>query len=112
MTAALSRWCAPLSVTTSLLGQSTAAQLESGVRGNSPAPFGAGDKRSAGGGLREALPIAIDSLWGALAAAERQSVGRLRARSASLMINPSLPYGCHGGGARPVSGYCKVIQLE
>jgi hypothetical protein len=44
MTAVLSRWCAPLSVTTSLLGQSTAAQLESGVRGNSPAPFGAGER--------------------------------------------------------------------
>jgi hypothetical protein len=44
MTAGLSRWCAPLSETTSLLGQSTTAQLESGVRGNSPAPFGAGER--------------------------------------------------------------------
>ena len=44
MTAALSRWCAPLSVTTSLPDESTIAQLESGVRGNSPAPFGAGER--------------------------------------------------------------------
>jgi len=44
MTAALSRWCAPLSVTPSLPDESTIAQLESGVRGNSPAPFGAGER--------------------------------------------------------------------
>ena len=45
-------------------------------------------------------------------AADGQPVGRLRARSASLMTNPFLPYGCPGGGARPVSAYRKVIHLE
>jgi len=56
---------------------------------------------------------AILVFWcGALAAADGQTVRRLRARSASLLINPSLPCGCLGGGARPVSDYRKVIQLE
>src|SRR5438105_13815981 len=63
----LSRWCAPRSVTTSSPDQSTVAQLESGVRGNSPAPFGAGE-RLQGPTYRywEAFP-------GALAAAECQN---------------------------------------
>ena len=44
MTAARFRWCAPLSLTTSLLGQSMMAQLESRVPGNWPARFGAGER--------------------------------------------------------------------
>ena len=37
-------WCASRLVTTSLLVQSTMAQLESGVLGNWPALFGAGER--------------------------------------------------------------------
>ena len=37
-------WCALLSVTTSLLGQSTTAQLESRVPRKWPARFGAGER--------------------------------------------------------------------
>ncbi len=50
----LARWCAPRSATTSSPNRSTVAQLESGVPGNWPAPFGAGKGR-------EALPIAIEA---------------------------------------------------
>jgi hypothetical protein len=66
----IARWCAPRSVTTSSPNQSRVAQLESGVRGNSPAPFGAGERPQ--GSTYRYLKV----VGGALAAADRQAVGR------------------------------------
>ena len=65
----LAHWCAPRSVTTRSPNQSRVAQLESGVPGNWPAPFGAGE-RPRGPTYRY-----YTRYCGALAAADGQAVG-------------------------------------